>query len=48
MGASKEALEGLQRSGTDGVELVFCMDTGRQSNENIEMVEIGEAAEAGR
>ena len=39
MGASKETLEELQWSGTDGNELVFCMDTGRQSNENIEMVE---------
>ena len=39
MGASKETLEELQRSGTDGSELMFCMDTERQSNENIEMVE---------
>ena len=39
MGASRETLEELQISGTDGSELMFCMDTGRQSNENIEMVE---------
>ena len=38
MGASKETLEELQRGGTDGSELMFCMDTGRQPNENIEMV----------
>ena len=39
MGASKETLEELLRSGTDGSELMFCMDTGQQTNENIEMVE---------
>ena len=39
MGASRETLEELQISGTYGSELMFCMDTGRQSNENIEMVE---------
>ena len=39
MGASKETLEELQRSGTDGCELIFCMDTLCQTNENIEMVE---------
>ena len=39
MGASRETIEALQISGTDGSELMFCMDTGRQSNENIEMVE---------
>ena len=39
MGASQETLEGLQRSGTDGSELMFCMDTERQLNEHIEMVE---------
>ena len=37
IGASKETLEELQRSGTDGSELMLCMDTGRQSNENIEI-----------
>jgi hypothetical protein len=39
MGASKETLEELQRSGTDGCELIFRMDTLCQTNENIEMVE---------
>ena len=39
MGASKETLEELQRSGTDGCELIFCMDTFCQTNENIAMVE---------
>ena len=39
MGASKDTIEELQRSDTDVSDLVFCMDTGRQSNENIEMVE---------
>ena len=39
MEASRETLEELQMSGTDESELMFCMDTGRQSTENIEMVE---------
>ena len=39
MGASKETLEELLRSGTDGSELMFCMDTGQQANESIEMIE---------
>ena len=39
MGASNETLEELQRSGTDGNELLFCLDAGRQTNENIQMVE---------
>ena len=36
MGASKETLEELLRSGTDGGELMFCMDIGQQATENIE------------
>ena len=39
MGASKETLEELLRSGTDGSELMFCMDTGQQTDANIEMIE---------
>ena len=39
MGASKETLEELLISGTDGSELMFCMDIGHQSNDIIEMVE---------